>query len=100
MMFIRFLFPFAVISFDDGFYQSVTYHVFFIQLNMCDAIYIFQDADSLFQTASLILWKVYLGYIARDDRLGICTDAGQEHFDLQIRCILSFVKNNKCIIER
>ena len=31
-----------VVGPDNGFYEAVTYHVFFIQFNMCNTIYISQ----------------------------------------------------------
>ena len=50
----------AVVSPYDGFYEAVTYYVFFIELNMSDAIDIPQNARGFFKTAALIFRQVNL----------------------------------------
>jgi hypothetical protein len=65
-------FPFlcSLVRPDNGLYQAVPYYIFFIQLQVADAIDIPEDPGGFFQAGSLVLRQVYLCKVAGDDRFG------------------------------
>ena len=46
-----------------------------------------------------ILWQVYLCYITRNHGFGIVAQAGEKHLHLVDGGILSFVENDKSVIQ-
>ena len=65
---------------EDLLYESMTYHIFLIELDMSDAFDVLQNTFGSRLSASLVSWQIYLCHITCDDCFCIGADTCQEHF--------------------
>src|SRR4051812_32037891 len=88
-----------LIFFNDGFHKLVADHIGIVEFHNADAVYFFQEAQGLQESAGLPGGKIDLRDIAGDDELGVGAHPCQKHLHLAFSGVLGFIKNNKSVVE-
>ena len=82
-----------IVGADDSLYEVMTHHVAFVEVHKGEAVYALQNIDCFDQPAAAGGGQVDLRYVAGDDRLGIKSQAGYEHFHLLRGRVLRLVED-------
>ena len=84
-----------IVGADDALHQVVPHHVAFVKVDEREPFDVLQNVHSFQQAAAPRTGQVNLRDIARDHRLGVESEAGDEHFHLLRGRILGLVEDHE-----
>src|SRR3972149_3380383 len=87
------------IGIDYALHQRVAHDILGLEDGKGDASYVGENPSRLDQAAFRTARKIDLGYVAGHHRLAAEADAGEEHFHLLGRGVLSLVQNDERVVE-
>src|SRR3982074_3021006 len=88
-----------VVGADDSLYEMVTPPVAFVEVHECQSVYALQNIDRFDQTAAAGGGQIDLRDVAGDHRLGIKSQAGDEHLHLLGGGVLRLVQDDERIVQ-
>src|SRR6056300_499137 len=90
---------FLFVCFNNLFYQWMANDISSVQINETNSFHVTEVADGFFESGFLMLWQVDLRSIPSNNEPRAFSHACQKHLHLRGSRVLTFVENNKGIVQ-